>query len=278
MKIVKANDTNIIDVIQYAYKVNLIKEKSIRGFNTNFEVFEARFKRSLKKIDIFVIYEDGNIIGVVDALIDKENKYLEGSGIFTNEEYNEVFSFFIEYLKKEFSGYDLSMSYEKENQTAINAFELMGGVIDEPQYEYTIDTKKYNIESDVILLSNEHVNFSEFHDNNFKNVYWDSTKLKTTDKFEVLIKVINDKVVGEVITTIGFKNTANIFFVAVDEKYRRNGIATELYKKAIENAYLRDIKKITLQVDESNIKNNNLVKKLGFMQTSSNVTCSITKL
>jgi len=278
MKIVKANDTNIIDVIQYAYKVNLIKEKSIRGFNTNFEVFEARFKRSLKKIDIFVIYEDGNIIGVVDALIDKENKYLEGSGIFTNEEYNEVFSFFIEYLKKEFSGYDLSMSYEKENQTAINAFELMGGVIDEPQYEYTIDTKKYNIESDVILLSNEHVNFSEFHDNNFKNVYWDSTKLKTTDKFEVLIKVINDKVVGEVITTIGFKNTANIFFVAVDEKYRRNGIATELYKKAIENAYLRDIKKITLQVDESNIKNNNLVKKLGFIQTSSNVTCSITKL
>jgi len=278
MKIVKANDTNIIDVIQYAYKVNLIKEKSIRGFNTNFEVFEARFKRSLKKIDIFVIYEDGNIIGVVDALIDKENKYLEGSGIFTNEEYNEVFSFFIGYLKKEFSGYDLSMSYEKENQTAINAFELMGGVIDEPQYEYTIDTKKYNIESDVILLSNEHVNFSEFHDNNFKNVYWDSTKLKTTDKFEVLIKVINDKVVGEVITTIGFKNTANIFFVAVDEKYRRNGIATELYKKAIENAYLRDIKKITLQVDESNIKNNNLVKKLGFMQTSSNVTCSITKL
>lgn len=81
------------------------------------------------------------------------------------------------------------------------------------------------------------------------------------DNYLLLIDQKDDKVVGYLLVYHSF-SSADIFDIAVDEKYRRRGIASGLINSI--KIYLKDVKEINLDVREKNVSAISLYEKLGF--------------
>ena len=79
------------------------------------------------------------------------------------------------------------------------------------------------------------------------------------------IAVSEHRVVGfYILRCIGFD--AELLRIAVDEKYQKTGIATGLMTSMLEYSYANNIKKIFLEVRQSNKAAIALYKKFGFKQ------------
>ena len=81
------------------------------------------------------------------------------------------------------------------------------------------------------------------------------------DNYLLLIDKKDDKVVGYLLVYHSF-SSADIFDIAVDEKYRRRGIASGLINSI--KIYLKDVTEINLDVREKNVSAISLYEKLGF--------------
>ena len=81
------------------------------------------------------------------------------------------------------------------------------------------------------------------------------------DNYLLLIDQKDDKVVGYLLVYHSF-SSADIFDIAVDEKYRRRGIASGLINSI--KIYLKDVTEINLDVREKNVSAISLYEKLGF--------------
>ncbi len=60
----------------------------------------------------------------------------------------------------------------------------------------------------------------------------------------------------------------SIISVAVDPKYRKNGIAIRLLNRLVQDAKKKEIYSVSLEVSEKNIPAINLYKKVGFITTN----------
>ena len=81
------------------------------------------------------------------------------------------------------------------------------------------------------------------------------------DNYLLLIEKKDDKVVGYLLVYHSF-SSADIFDIAVDEKYRRRGIASGLINSI--KIYLKDVTEINLDGREKNVSAISLYEKLGF--------------
>ena len=82
------------------------------------------------------------------------------------------------------------------------------------------------------------------------------------DNYLLLIDQKDDKVVGYLLVYHSF-SSADIFDIAVDEKYRRRGIASGLINSI--KIYLKDVTEINLDVREKNVSAISLYEKLDFL-------------
>lgn len=81
-----------------------------------------------------------------------------------------------------------------------------------------------------------------------------------------LVAVEDEKVIGYSIGIIRFKDLGHIISIAVDKDYRGKGIGKKLLKETIENLAKMEVKRIRIEVRESNEIAINLYKKFGFME------------
>lgn len=138
---------------------------------------------------------------------------------------------------------------------------------------YNSDIDKYE---ELLLLTLQSGEYSRFKlDENFKNNEYEKLYKEWIDKsiskdlaFEIIVKKIEDKIVG--FTTLAKKSDelADISLVAVDSNYRGKGIALELIKKSIEVAKQKNFKKIQVVTQLDNEPANKLYLKAGFKEES----------
>ncbi|MBE8538692.1 ribosomal protein S18-alanine N-acetyltransferase [Geoglobus acetivorans] len=80
---------------------------------------------------------------------------------------------------------------------------------------------------------------------------------------EIIVADMGSMVVGYVV--LSYRNEeAKIMSIAVKKEFRRRGIGKILLREAIQRAKKRGMRKILLEVRESNVPAQNLYKKFGF--------------
>ncbi len=77
------------------------------------------------------------------------------------------------------------------------------------------------------------------------------------------VAVENDKICGYIGADYCFE-VADILLVAVDENFRRKGVATKLFEKVETELKENDVERIMLEVRKSNFAAQNCYAKLGF--------------
>ena len=124
---------------------------------------------------------------------------------------------------------------------------------DELLTKLIIDEKKYN--SNI----SDDVNINNF----YPNIY-------NKDNNKLFIAIDDNNIIGyiyiKLISTDGIDNNKELLIDAlyVDEDYRNKGIATSLINKVKDYAKENNIKYISINVLDKNIKAKNLYNKLGF--------------
>ena len=86
-----------------------------------------------------------------------------------------------------------------------------------------------------------------------------------TPKKRYIFSEYNGKIVGVMLAIVD-RNFMGILNLAVDQKYKRKGVATSLIKESVNWAISKDVYFIYLQVEKKNTPAVNLYKKLGFKE------------
>ncbi|MDH5807157.1 MAG: ribosomal protein S18-alanine N-acetyltransferase [Candidatus Methanomethylicaceae archaeon] len=81
-----------------------------------------------------------------------------------------------------------------------------------------------------------------------------------------LVIVEDEKIIGYSIGIIRFKDLGHIISIAIDKDYRGKGFGKKLLKETIDNLIKMGVKKIRIEVRESNEIAINLYKKFGFIE------------
>ncbi len=98
------------------------------------------------------------------------------------------------------------------------------------------------------------------YDNNFHKVY-DINKYLNNKDYILKVYTVNNKIVAFIIG-INILGDYNLEYLFVDEKHRKKGIATKLINSIVDK---ENIKRIILEVSDSNKKALSLYKKFGFI-------------
>jgi len=284
MNIVDVSQDMLEKVIDYSFEVNSLNTSRVRGISKDYQVFKNNFEKYLKNKEdrILLLKDNERFLGVLLLGVEESEKYIEAIGVFTKEEYSSVFSIFMEYLKKHYKGYQFDIAYPKENIQAINTLKSVATKCEVTQYEFEVRPEYFpNIElsGNIVPLEEKHYEaVRKLHDGTFKEVYWTADRLFQTKRFDVFVALRNDEVVGEIVTSNSKMKFENIFFISTDKDYRRQGIATGLYARAITHCFNKGKERVMLQVDEDNTANLVLVESLGFMEIDTNVSFSVNKI
>jgi len=114
----------------------------------------------------------------------------------------------------------------------------------------------------------------KFKNHEYENLYteWLNKSIEKKIAIDIIIKIIDDKIVG--FTTLNKKtdSMAEIGLIAVDSQYRGRGVARELMKSTITRAYKLDFAHLQVATQHNNKPAVNLYKSLGFQsRTKTNI-------
>lgn len=122
---------------------------------------------------------------------------------------------------------------------------------------------------DLALQSGKYSRFNideNFRNNEYQKLYteWIDKSITKEMAIDIIIKIMDNRIVG--FTTLCEKTglLANIGLVAVDSKFRGQGIARELIERTICEAHKIDFKSIQVVTQHNNIPAVNLYTSIGF--------------
>lgn len=131
--------------------------------------------------------------------------------------------------------------------------------------------RRFNQETDIEAVQNINKNCLP---ENYPKFFFIDIASKFPEGFNVAVMDDSDEIVGYEMTRIekglsnygfGLCKKGHIISIAVQENYRRLGIAEKLMKAASDAMRLRDIKEVYLEVRESNQAAIDLYQKLGYI-------------
>lgn len=223
------------------------------------------------------VIEQGELIGIVDLQVDLEKQVIEMIGPFIDrEEENEWLSIANEMCQFIFEAFGFRYKYlffiHQENQINKKLLENLGAT--SRGHEYVLELKKENVK--VQLLSKQIVEASQnvyeevrtFHDTIWPGVYYSRKQIieKLTHSHQLFIAKNNQELEGYVFVQKQLEaESGYIHFLAVKERYRKQGIGKALLTKAIEYLFKESqIKKISLCVEVLNETAMQLYFDVGF--------------
>lgn len=223
------------------------------------------------------VIEQGELIGIVDLQVDLEKQVIEMIGPFIDrEEENEWLSIANEMCQFIFEALGFTYKYlffiHQENQINKKLLKNLGAT--SRGHEYVLELKKENVK--VQLLSKRIVEASQnvyegvrtFHDTIWPGVYYSGKQIieKLTHSHQLFIAKNNQELEGYIFVQKQLEaESGYIHFLAVKERYRKQGIGKALLTKAIEYLFKESqIKKISLCVEVLNEMAMQLYFDVGF--------------
>lgn len=280
------DESRVIETAKFLDRLTQINSRKSKFFPSGFDEILSTLRKRLKKSnnEVLIYTENNNILGVLVLYIEKNEKYLEEmGGVFANERYKEISIEFFKYLQGQYKGFHLDVVCPQRNKEAICFWDSINAKCLGTDLEMKLTKSSYKSlkESKIVIpLSDKYYNaFCKLHDECHTDVYWTGSRILTAlDKFNVLIIIEKEDLIGAIVTTKRGTIEEYIFFIETNTKYRKQGYAKSLLQKFINRTFLSDINVINLQVEINNIPAINLYKSFGFREIDCYSTYSIESL
>lgn len=272
------DETKIVEIAKFAYRLNQTKEHCCSGYITDYEGMLSRFKKRIANPndEVLVCYKDNKMVGSLNLIVTPSEKYIEATeGIYVEDNYAEIALEFFDYIKEKYTGYQLDTIIPNTNIEAIRFMESLGAECegDDILMKLKLEEVHYN-ESDMklqdkILQLNEKYfdEFIKFHDNIHTGIYWTGKRLvEAVDLFNIFIAVVDDKVVASTVSRKYKGKGTGVLFVGTDINYRRLGYAKALIKVMLNKAIEEGAKAATIEVHKDNFVARRLYESFGFRE------------
>ena len=268
-------------VAKYAYKLNSIPQHKCKAFPTDYNSVLKQFERMIHHPnDELLVSTDGDdILGLLALLVEPEDKYLEFvGGVFAEDNYVAVANEFFKYIRDKYKGYLLDAAYPEENVQAIEFMESVGAKLIGFDYEYRIKNdnfKSFPMTDDVIYLNEKYYeDFIKHHDRMNSNVYWTGKKLiDALDKFDILIALENDRVIGSIVLGKFNKKVDEIYFLSVEKESIH--LEKALLNRGIRHAFSSGTYELLLMIGKDDKKRIDVCEEVGFKRTDTCLTYSL---
>lgn len=236
------------------------------------DIVERINKRNMQKdIDILLYEVEGVVLGYMELLIDTKEKYLQILVFFTKGEFNTIFDHYIEYIKDLFKTYKLHYVVSDFNRESINYMEKIGASSD--GVEVMIHVSKEEViprtTNNVKVMGKEHhLEFKKLHDSLYNGAFWTGELiLEDENRFNKLVIVNDNELIGYVITSALKRNEEEIYFVySTDIECKLDLISCALIV-AFETADT-----VQLLLEESEKNEIPILELLGFKEKESIIT------
>lgn len=228
---------------------------------TSKEQIQCNLLNSVNKPNDIVlgVFDGENIIGLFVFLVEKDECYSEMIVGLSREEmaYKEI----LEYLTVNHSGFKCDFVYNPKNYLLHTSLEKYGARFEKEQVKLRLENYiEFQSNLRIELLS-EQFN-KQYIDIHSTNIYWTADKIiSAKDKFQTLVAIDNEKVVGYIDFTYCF-NENEPYDLFVLPQYRGMKYGKSLVAKAIQ---LNRPKGMMLLSDIDNQITINLYKSLGFV-------------
>jgi RimJ/RimL family protein N-acetyltransferase len=247
--------------------------------------FLEKYKQSLKYSDdeLLGYFMDDELIGVIYLNVLKKDLYLQTSGLFIKNNIEIVMSTFIDYLHKNYNGYEAYIGYPKENEMAINSLLSHGFQI----ADSSIDQRLEKIEFKPSVLQHfitkidytNYPSFAKYHDSKASDIYWNSNRIKENFNDWIIYSYWSDSQIRGSIATKKSKmdpNELEIFALFIDKDIANKGIEEDLITAVLKDGFENhNIKDVVFFIESDDKKAFEYSKNLGFKVYSNYLSFSI---
>lgn len=284
--IISINESRAVEVAQYANRLDQIKEHKCKVYAKEYDKMLSNFRKMAKHPDdeVLIYTEHNEILGVLALSVEPEEKYIEAvDGVYANKNYQEIAMEFFKYFKEKYAGFHFDAVYPLENKQAICFMQSIGAECVDTYMNMKLKKNDFHPSKgskQVIPISEKYYeSFCRLHDEYHPDVYWTGKRiLAALDKYDVLIAVEKDELIGFVVTSIIRDGKAEVSFVGTDKRYRRQGYARNLLGEAIDRAFLSGANELILEVEVENIPAIHLYEYFGFQNIDTTSVYSIESL
>lgn len=272
-------EENLQDVVKFAWELSKNKAKnSFPKFESYEDMYDV-FKKSVNDENdkVLAFYENGNLCGVLNLLIKPEDAYMQGNGgIYAKDNFSNVATQFIDYIKNNYTDYELFFGYSSDNDEGINYMEKIKAELVEASYTmelkntYFIYTNQLKDNLVVKLIPDYYQEFLKFHDLYNPDMYWNSQRLlEKINLFDIFVIIKENKIVGSIVISsyeiLGTKE-AEIFAVTVDNKFQHGGLELALLSESLRNIFDKGVERVLYFIDKSAKDELEAAYQIGFKQ------------
>lgn len=262
--IVEFEVKNIEQCIKLIMNVNKGKYKD-RFFPIDVEGIKKRLINRHKQSDVKVLlyFENNEVKGVLELLIDNDEKYLQILVIFVDGNVVNKLDNYFRYIRNEYPSYRLHYVLCDFNTEYIKYMEKTQATSYGLETMINIDRDQFigDDSNNVIKMSKEHHNeFIQMHNKMYPGAFWTGELLlKEDSRFEKYVIIKNEKLVGYSITSNLGRSEEEIYFVhshTIQQKI-------ELINKSLVCAFKRT-EKVQLLLEVNEVKDIDIYKEIGF--------------
>lgn len=279
------NEALLEEVVKFSWEQycnrNTRSFPTVQNYNKMYDVFLKALHDKDDKV--LVRYENEELVGVLRLLVEKDENYLQsGGGFFPKKDFDSVAAEFIDYLRANYSNYEMHFGYPRENEAAINFLKVINAELIESSL--TMELKKDDFVrsspcSQVIPLEKEHYDeYKAFHDKHYLDFYWTSERVfENLDIWKIYIIKEKEKIVGGIFIKV-FKDTqAEIFGIAIDKEYEHQDLELKLLSESLYHIFTQGKQSILYFIEEDAVDELKAALKTGFKQVD-NYNCYKLKL
>ncbi len=182
--IIDVKEDLLDEVITFAWTFASQQEACSFPRYKDFDELKKVFLRSTKSEEdtVLACIENEVLLGVLNLQVKTEDLYLQSlGGIFPKQNFNDVATQFIDYLKVHYPNFEIYFGHPLENQEAITFLESIEAELLDACLTMKLKKKDFiNVlpKYEVIMLPNErYEEYAVFHDNHNPNMYWNSKRI-----------------------------------------------------------------------------------------------------
>ncbi len=272
------NENEILSATDFAWELCKNPETNSYPLRESKAALEARFLKSKQYADdrFLGCFTDGLLTGVIYIFAEKAEKYLQTSGIYISEGYEELMDELISFLKKDYSGFDIMFGYPKENTTALEYFDSHNYERIEASTDMRLQCEDFVCGTLVMevekLTIEDFDSYASFHDTFSGDMYWNSTRIKACfEEWSIYIYKQCGKIEGSVFAHLATTDMLDIFGSFVSHDFIGKGIEKPLLSSLLFNELKNnsDLRKVVYFIDDNEENELSAAKEVGFKYFSS---------
>lgn len=248
------------------------RDTSVRYFPNNEKKILARLNKRLSQDDVLVMVEveDEKVLGYIELLLDEKQNYLQLLAHFSYDDYQMSLRNVFDYINANYKGFSLHYVLSDYNTEAIQYMNSTKATHDGFEVMMHIFKEDFVYEEDNLItsLSDQYIkDFISIHNKLNKDAYWTGELLLEANKFDIFMKIKNEKLVGYIAVSHYGNDEEEVYFIYGDTHETKKA----LYHKGLNHRF-QTAKSIQVLLDQKENPEIPNLLQMGFQEKERIIT------